>query len=64
MHLFCIFPCSCYFTSHSMQEAALLPMSTYYMDNTFSIFHSAAHESLPHLFYSALKPRESKEKKQ
>lgn len=60
MHLFCTFHCSCYITSYSMQEAVLLPMPTYYVENTLSTFHSAAHESLPHLFYSALKPWESK----
>lgn len=60
MHLFCIFHCSCYITSHSMQEAVLLSRPNYCMDNTLSTFHSAAHKSLPHLFYSALKPWESK----
>lgn len=54
--------CSASFTAHAtspvMQEVVLLSMPNYYMDNTLST--SQLTKSLPHLFYFALKPWESK----
>lgn len=56
---FVIFYCSCYITNHCMQEALFLSMLSYHMDNTLST-STLLSNSLPHLFYSALKPWESK----
>lgn len=34
----CVIACSCCITNHCMQEAVLLSMPNYHMDNTLSTF--------------------------
>lgn len=62
--------CSASFTAHATSPVTACrklyvypcPIITW-TDHTLSTFHSAAHKSLPHLFYSALKPRESEKRR-